>query len=282
MNFFSNRNIVLALVISTFTGICLMGMIFVPQWAENLLRIPTGKGGYIVTAMSVFSWVAAPMGGSLLDKYGAKRIIMMGFAFTLGGCLLMAWWVQCLWQVFIALAFVGLGIGFTMGAPLNYLILTLVSTDESGAALAVLSLFRSIGTTLGPSLMAGYLVDAGKNLMSEMKDSIPAFKMMPQATGTAAPKGIDILQTADITNIVNKLAQFLKGLDDIPSMVKPIILAQVKGNSSAIQDVYQKVMSGGFNNIYITTGVMALIGLLLTAVMTSSARAEKHVNSSSD
>lgn len=270
LSLFANKEIVLALIVSVFTGICLMGVIFVPQWGENLLRIASGKGGYIVTAMAVFSGVAAPLGGRFVDKWGAKWVIVGGFACTITGTLLMANWVVSLWQIFVALAFVGLGIGFTMGTPLNYLVLVLVPERKAGSALAVLSLFRSIGTTMAPSLMAGYLVEAGRNLMPALQASVPAFKSMPATTsGGAAAKGMELLQTADVTNIVDRLQDFIKSMPGIPPFVKPMIYTQIKASSAQIQDVYQSVINAGFHNIYTTTAIIAGVGLVITMAMAS-------------
>lgn len=270
MGLFKNKEVVLALIVSTFTGICLMGVIFIPQWAENLLRIPTGKGGYIVTAMSIFAGGAAPIGGRLVDKWGARQVILMGFCFVIAGCLLMVYWATSLWQILVTLACSGLGIGFTMGTPLNYLILSFVPVSRSGSALAVLSLFRSIGTTLAPNLMASYLVDAGKRLMPEFKATVSAFELMPDTQGTAATavtKSMKILETADVTTIVAKIEEFLKGLDGIPIFVKPMIVAQVKTNAVAIEDTFQRVMNGGFGDIYLTTAILALGGFVVALAM---------------
>lgn len=268
ISYFRDRRILLALLISVFTGICLMGIIFVPQWAENLLKITSGKGGYIVTALSIFSGIAAPLGGRFLDKFGAKRVILAGFAFIVSGCLLAGYWATYLWQILIALALMGFGIGFTMGTPLNYLILALVPDEESGSALAVLSLFRSIGTTLGPSLMAGFLAEAGQNLMPALKDRVEVFKMMPSGVGGGtAPKGMELLQTADVTNIVDRLTKFIDGFDKIPSMIKPLIAQQIKSQGHLIQDVYQSVLNEGFKDIHTTTAVLAAVGLVLTLAL---------------
>ena len=45
-----------------------MGVVFIPQFGENVLRIKSGTGGYIVTLFAVFTGVSAPLGGKLIDN----------------------------------------------------------------------------------------------------------------------------------------------------------------------------------------------------------------------
>ena len=55
------------------------------------------------------------------------------------------------------LAVVGLGMGFTMGAPLNYMILQNTVKEQSSSAIATVSLVRQMGTTLAPAILVGYI-----------------------------------------------------------------------------------------------------------------------------
>lgn len=66
MGYFSNRGIALTLVLSLLSGVILMGVVFVPQFAENSLKLPAGSGGYLVIALGLASGVGAP---SIPDAY---------------------------------------------------------------------------------------------------------------------------------------------------------------------------------------------------------------------
>ena len=74
LNFFTNKQIVITLILSFIVGSGLMGVVFIPQFGENVLRIKSGTGGYIVTLFAVFTGVSAPLGGKLIDKYGVKKL----------------------------------------------------------------------------------------------------------------------------------------------------------------------------------------------------------------
>ncbi|HEY3409507.1 MAG TPA: hypothetical protein VGK53_15150 [Propionicimonas sp.] len=67
----------------------------------------------------------------------------------------------------------GLGLGFTIGSPLNYMMLERTPAAESNSALATLSLVRSIGTTLAPAILVGFLAHAGLTLQDSLTAQLP-------------------------------------------------------------------------------------------------------------
>ena len=136
-----------------------MGLIFVPQFAENALRIASGGGGYFVLILGLFAGVGAPLSGRLIDKMGVKPVLGFGFGSAIVGALFLIFVtapVPSFLTVFVALMFIGLGIGFTMGTPLNYMMLDNTPPEESNSSLATLSLIRSIGTAIAPAIMIGF------------------------------------------------------------------------------------------------------------------------------
>lgn len=55
LSYFRNRDILVTLVLSVITGVILMGIIFIPQFAENVLKLPSGSGGYVVIVLAAFA-----------------------------------------------------------------------------------------------------------------------------------------------------------------------------------------------------------------------------------
>ena len=66
LDYFREAPIVITLIISFITGVIMMGMVFVPQFAENALRMQQGSGGYFVMVLGIFAGVGAPVSGCLL------------------------------------------------------------------------------------------------------------------------------------------------------------------------------------------------------------------------
>lgn len=129
--YFSNPRILIVLILSLIVGIGMMGMVFVPQYAENALKIKAGSGGYFVAILGVFAGIAGPVSGKLIDKYGSKKILFLGFFISMIGALYLftiGVKVNSLFSICFSLILMGTGMGFTMGTPLNYMMLENTNT----------------------------------------------------------------------------------------------------------------------------------------------------------
>lgn len=174
--YFTDFAIGITLLLSLLSGVILMGVIFVPQFAENALRIPTGDGGYFVVILGLFSGIGAPLSGRLTDHLGPKVVLGFGVTVSAIAAAAGAFWAipSPSWlSVCVTLALMGTGLGFTIGSPLNYMMLDRTPPEESNSALATLSLVRSIGTTLAPAFLVGFLAHAGTGLQNNVTAVLP-------------------------------------------------------------------------------------------------------------
>ena len=110
-----------------------MATVFIPQFSENILRTPMGSGGYIVTIFAIFVGIAAPLGGKFIDKIGVKKVLLIGMSLVIIGNLYQGYVTTKhpgMVNLIIGLAIMGFGLGFSMGTPINYLMLSLVPDNE--------------------------------------------------------------------------------------------------------------------------------------------------------
>lgn len=183
LSYFTNRQILITLILAFISGFILIGLIFVPQFAENALKIKTGSGGYFVLILALFSGVGAPLSGKLIDQIGVKKVLGFGFVVSLLGALYLIALTANYpnWpNVIISLILIGLGLGFTIGTPLNYMMLDNTGRAESNSALATLSLIRSIGTAIAPAIMIGFIANAGMSVQTEVMKQLPSQIVLPQ------------------------------------------------------------------------------------------------------
>lgn len=183
LKYFTNNKIIITLIISFITGFVMMGMIFVPQFCENALKVSTGKGGYFVIILGLFAGISAPLSGNLIDKLGSKIVLGTGFIISILGAgflILVTTNYPSTLTVMVSLVLIGLGIGFTMGTPLNYMMLENTQVEEANSALATLSLVRSIGTALAPAIMIGFLANAGSNVQGNIMNILPTTVNVPE------------------------------------------------------------------------------------------------------
>ena len=218
LSYFTNKDIVLTLIISTLTGVIIMGMIFVPQFCENSMKIATGSGGYFVIILGLFAGLGAPISGKLIDKFGAKLILGFGFIISIVGSLFLAFFATnhpSLFSVVVSLILIGIGVGFTMGTPLNYMMLSHTKESESNSALATLSLVRSIGTAVAPAIMVGFIAHAGANIQDEIMKDMPDKITIPKL-----PYADEITKEFDDLKSNSQMKDKLKDMDmpDLKSM----------------------------------------------------------------
>jgi hypothetical protein len=255
LSYFTTPKILITLIVGFFAGVCMMGMIFVPQFSENSLRIATGKGGYFVTILGLFTAIGAPMSGKLVDKYGAKKILAGGFFVSLLGSLFLAFVAvkACnLTTVLISLGLIGLGLGFVMGSPLNYMMLGNTKKEESNSALATLSLVRSVGTVIAPSIMIGFLAQAGISAQDNLMN------MLPKPTAPVISQAVELNKT--FTELKNnpQLAAMLKNVD-IPDMSKMgEMKIDMKNGKALPADILSSLQSADVTNIVDRTKQMAV------------------------
>ncbi len=268
--FLTSPNTFFIMMTALIVGIGMMGLIFIPQFAENILKIPAGTGGYVVTLLAIFSGIAAPLSGILVDKRGAVFVMSIGFVLNILGALFLGYVTTYMLNfpgLLMGLSIMGVGIGFTLGAPLNYMILKSVDSKNSASALANLSLMRSIGVTVAPNLMVGFLIQAGKNLQSNLTQTlnssgikIPAIKM-----DSTASQAFASLQNADVTNIVTKLEEVLNKV--IPFPLNKLVVNDIQGIHGKIQDTFQSTINVGYTEMFLTTAIISFIGLIFVLII---------------
>ncbi len=176
LGYFKDRDIVITLICSIATGIIMMSNIFLPQFCENSMMMRSGSGGYFVIILGIFAGLGSPMSGKFIDKFGVKPVLGFGFATAVVGSLF-ATFVACpnpnAFTVVTSLVLIGLGMGFTMGTPLNYMMLQKTDDSESNSALATLSLVRSMGTAIAPAIMVAFVANAGTGMQTAITEALP-------------------------------------------------------------------------------------------------------------
>ena len=242
MSYFKNGRILITLLLAVIVGICLMGMVFVPQFAENALKTRAGSGGYFVTILGLFAGIGGPLSGRLVDKFGPKKILYLGFFISLAGALFLALYATVfasVASVIISLVLVGSGLGFIMGTPLNYMMLANTPAEQSNSALSTLSLMRSIGTTIGPILMIGFIAQAGAAAQDDIINILPPVSSIKIEADKELTEGLDAdlaYIKEGITAADGKQAQLLAIVDELESQNAALKAADAK-TQAAFSDI---------------------------------------------
>lgn len=136
--------------------------IVVPQ----LLEMPEATGhGLGQSLLQAGLWMApgglmmmllAPVSSKLIGTVGARITLALGATVLSAGYVVALFMMSAPWQLLVAMCIscAGVGIGY---AAMPTLILENVPADESGSAVGINTLMRSIGTTISGAVMAGVL-----------------------------------------------------------------------------------------------------------------------------
>jgi DHA2 family multidrug resistance protein-like MFS transporter len=148
----------------------LMGAMFVgQQFLQNVLGYSTFDAGLSILPAAVFMVLIAPRSAKLVDARGARFTLLLGYFFCLLGFLVMLllWKSDTpYWQVGLAYALVGAGVGFA-GTPASHSLTGSVPVRRAGMASGTADLQRDLGgaiiqSIMGALLTAGFATAVGK------------------------------------------------------------------------------------------------------------------------
>jgi EmrB/QacA subfamily drug resistance transporter len=159
LHLFRERLFAIAIIHGMLTGWAMFGSIsFIPLFVQSVLGTSATQAGIAIAPM-LLGWVAASIIGTrLLLKVGYRRLAILGTASLVIGAFLMstadASISQTLLMVYVSL--MGIGMGFSI-PPFLIAVQTTVERRHLGTATSTMQFSRSIGGTLGVSVMGAAL-----------------------------------------------------------------------------------------------------------------------------
>lgn len=291
LSYFTNKEIVITLGLSLTVGCGLMATVFVPQFSENILRTHIGSGGYIVTIFAIFVGIAAPLGGKFIDKIGVKKVLLIGMVLAIIGNIYQAYITTSypgMTNLVIGLALIGFGIGFTMGTPINYLMLSLVPDNEATVGQSAVSLVKSIGVAVAPNILINFISDAGRRVPGALGKVMPPMGNIAMGSGDVSQSISNAFQNASVTNIFSVVKEFVQSQFtalatkmgpnspiNIDIMEKDY-MQKLDGARGAIQNVFQHTMNTGYSKLFLACAMLALVGLILSLMLNNNLITEKN------
>src|SRR4051794_34951894 len=156
----------------------LMGSAFVSQqYLQNVLGYSTLEAGAAFLPAVFCMVLVAPRSAKLVDSRGARFTLLCGYVFLLlaFATMLIVWKEDSsYWEIFIAYALIGVGVGFA-GTPASHSLTSSVPVRRAGMASGTADLQRDLGGAImqsifGALLTAGYASAAGALIASSGKN----------------------------------------------------------------------------------------------------------------
>ena len=131
---------------------------------QQFVELPTSTGfgfGASVTEAGLFlvpatlgMLVAGPISGRLSSTVGSRVPLILGAAFSCAAFVLLTLAHSEHWQIYTAMAVMGIGIGFAFSSMAN-LIVESVPASQTGVATGMNTIVRTIGGAIGSQVSAG-------------------------------------------------------------------------------------------------------------------------------
>ena len=142
----------------------LMGSMFISQqYLQNVVGYDTVEAGAAFLPAIVLMVLVAPRSARLIESHGARTTLLSGYVFLFLGFLwMLLLWEQdsAYWQIGVAYAFLGIGVGLA-GTPASHSLTGSVPVRRAGMASGTADLQRDLGgaimqSAFGALLTAGY------------------------------------------------------------------------------------------------------------------------------
>ena len=163
----------------------LMGAAFVSQqYLQNVLGYSTIEAGAAILPAVVFMIIVAPRSAKLVEAKGARFTLLFGYVFLFAAFLwMLLLWTEdaSYWQIGLAYAFIGIGVGLA-GTPASHSLTGSVPVVREGMASGTADLQRDLGGALLTSIFGALLAAGYASAMSSAIASSPQAQSVTDST----------------------------------------------------------------------------------------------------
>jgi MFS family permease len=160
LTLFANRQLAIVYLLTAGAGFGMGSVIFLTSIATLAHGVARAHAGFVLMPMVVCSMVGSMGSGRLLNRLGARTLIVAGFAMLSAGYAASAFTGYGLAGFLLATMPVGLGVGVVVSGALRTIAIDEAPVAVRGAAQGLINIFTSIGTLLSATAI-GALADFG-------------------------------------------------------------------------------------------------------------------------
>ena len=258
----------LTLLLGAFSGAMLAAMIFVPAFSEQVLGIKAEHSGYWMTPLALAAGIGAAVGGIVVDKRGPILAVLLSGGIAAIGFFLYPV-ADTKWLFVVASVVAGIGMGILLGAPLNILATEKLEANK-GTALASLSLIRTLGMTIAPTIYAGFIARGFSEMGSLFKTDFPTILQNKIEEANLPPEAMQelaqISSQFEGSNVSQE--QMLVAVEELqnPALKEAILNATGEVTTLAAQNGY----GGLFLSAAIISLAIIIFGLILQPIRKKS------------
>ena len=155
----------LTLWLSFGAGVLEGGAAFFPTLLVLALGVAPHTASFMLVPVAFSLAAGAPLFGFLLDRVGARRVMVMGTGMLVAGLALLGWVALTRVSFYPAAVLTGLGLSALLGAPVRYLMLQVSSPQERASTQALISVVTKIGQMLSAAVIGAVAASFGGGLV---------------------------------------------------------------------------------------------------------------------
>ena len=159
--FFESRQITMATCVSMGLGAMQSGTAFYPALAVAAMGITEANAAWLLLPGIVCTTIASPIAGMLVNKLGARVLVLFGLTCIAIGFLMYGQLEISVTTFITASCIGGLGFATALGAPMRVVVLNEAKPEDRGAAQGLLNVSINIGQLLGAALVGGITASQG-------------------------------------------------------------------------------------------------------------------------
>jgi EmrB/QacA subfamily drug resistance transporter len=155
LHLFKDRLFNVSILHGIFAGWAMFGSLsYVPLFVQAVLITDATQAGITLTPMSLFWTIASVFGGRLLLTMGYRTLALVGMVLLSAGALMMCFIGTGTSQVLMMLYLGTMGVGMGLSIPAFLIaVQSMVRRQDLGVATSTIQFSRSIGGTLGVSVL---------------------------------------------------------------------------------------------------------------------------------
>lgn len=254
LHLFQNRVFTVSNIIGFLMGLGMFGAImFIPLFLQGVIGISATNSGNTIIPMMLAMVTTSIIGGLLISRVRFRSMFLTGMTLmSIGFFLLSTLSVNSSQSTAILFTvFLGLGMGFIM-QTVTVSVQNAFSAELRGVATSSTQFFRSIGGTLGTTILGVVLNNSSIGILN--KDFFPKVKSIPALNVGDFGKMISKAHS-DPQSLFNLLLN-KDALNKIPKDIQNILLPPLKN-----------ALSNSLNTVFFVAGCVIVLGIITSFFM---------------
>jgi EmrB/QacA subfamily drug resistance transporter len=161
LGLFNSRQVVVASALAGGAGLGEAAVVFIPALVVAAFGVTSSTASFMLVPAVLAMGVGAPLFGRMLDRLGARLVVMLGTALVTAGMLLVSLLNINLVLFYLTAILVGLGLSSLLGSSLRYIMLNEAPAPDRAAAQGALTIFISVGQLLSGALVGAIAASRG-------------------------------------------------------------------------------------------------------------------------